>query len=69
MQQMPYPQCAVCGKPVDRVDRYDNPMSMHTEFKVWCHGDMQIAQISHLDVMEGWTPVAAVAFVHGRIAP
>lgn len=35
------PICAICNKPVERMESMYNPMSMAKMFSVYCHGEVE----------------------------
>jgi hypothetical protein len=39
------PLCAVCNKPVERIESMYDPMSMRKVFRVYCHGDFEEARL------------------------
>ncbi len=36
-----WPMCAVCGKPVDKVEAHDSFERYGKLFRVFCHGDIE----------------------------
>lgn len=46
------PTCAICRRPVDRVEHYKDPESRSLIFEAHCHGEIQRAKISHDELLE-----------------
>jgi hypothetical protein len=46
------PQCAVCKKPVERLQYETDPVTCATYIAVSCHGQTEKARISYLDWLE-----------------
>lgn len=40
------PTCAVCNKPVEKMESWYDPMSMKKVFRVQCHGQSEMATLS-----------------------
>lgn len=60
--KMPLVMCAVCLKPVDRVEVFDDVRSYDKVFRVYCHGDMEEARLGVRDLMHKPGIVSATAF-------
>ena len=39
------PMCAVCNKPVEKVESMYDPILCAKRFRVYCHGDMEEAML------------------------
>lgn len=53
--------CAVCQRPVDRVECYENAMNRSRTFRVYCHGATEEATLTDLDLAVA-SNIHAVAF-------
>jgi hypothetical protein len=40
------PMCAVCNKPVEKIESWYDPASIKKVFRVQCHGQSEIATLS-----------------------
>lgn len=49
---LPNITCSVCNKLVDDIELYYSPESMTRSFRVWCHGDTDICEITDMDLYE-----------------
>lgn len=45
------PMCAICNKPVERVDSMYDPILCAKRFRVYCHGDFEEAMLCD-DIIE-----------------
>lgn len=45
MDKLLFPECAVCNKPVEKVQTYRNEIKNCHEFVVWCHGEMETTEL------------------------
>lgn len=46
------PICAVCNKPVEKMESWHDPMSMRKVFRVQCHGQSEMAVLSDEVIMD-----------------
>jgi hypothetical protein len=59
--------CAVCGKPVDRMEMFDDPLAWRRVYTAYCHGETEETVISR-ELMEDAISISAgVAFSQKRI--
>jgi hypothetical protein len=49
---MGWPQCAVCRKPVDKVESMDDPLRRSRRFRVSCHGEAEEGELSDLQMLD-----------------
>ncbi len=57
----PKPECALCCRPVERIEVARNPAQMSTEVAVWCHGQIEVLKIADhlLESVDGAIPYRA----------
>lgn len=41
-----WPTCAVCNKPVERMEVWNDPMTFAKTYSAFCHGERQNVQIT-----------------------
>lgn len=46
------PTCAICNKPVERMESMYNPMSCAKMFAVYCHGDKEVVALPDVYIMD-----------------
>jgi hypothetical protein len=44
------PLCAICNKPVERVESMYDPVWAAKRFRVYCHGDMEEAMLDDVTI-------------------
>lgn len=54
--------CAVCNRPIERLERTDDPTTLSVKFRAYCHGEMEEVIIHHMDICEGISIQGGVAF-------
>ena len=45
--EMGWLNCAICNKPVDRIERMDDPMTCRLIYRAYCHGQVDEAALTH----------------------
>lgn len=59
----PFITCARCNKPVDRVDVMIHPATLTRHYAVFCHGEVDRADIPYSELVWGQAKIVeAVAF-------
>ena len=48
-----HPMCEICKRPVERLVRWTDPMSLHVYFKAYCHGDERTSMVSLEQIEDG----------------
>jgi len=56
------PVCAVCNKPVDKVESMYHPNYMGKLFRVYCHGKIEEQVLSDYDVYLTWRNSLQITF-------
>lgn len=51
-----WPWCATCDRPVERVARWQDPLSETYHFRYECHGGLEHAEVTAVEVEDGWVP-------------
>lgn len=49
---MGLPMCAVCCKPVEKIEWMDDPMRWLRRFRVSCHGQVEEGELTDLQVLD-----------------
>ena len=57
------PLCAVCNKPVERMDSQYDINTYQKRFRVYCHGKMEEALLSDMDIWNADSIRMGQAFV------
>jgi hypothetical protein len=57
-----WPTCAICRKPVDKIDLFYYPEFYGKVFRVSCHGETETAVLSDLDVVQADAIAFRLAF-------
>ena len=57
------PLCAVCNKPVERMDSQYEINTYQKRFRVYCHGQMEEALLSDMDIWNADSIRMGQAFV------
>ena len=63
------PLCAVCNKPVERMDSEYDINAYQKRFRVYCHGQMEEAFISDMDIWNADSIRMGQAFVDTLAQP
>ena len=69
---LPVITCAICGRPVERTEVWDDPADHSLTVKVWCHGQQDETRLGHdflarLNGGEREQLRTGVAFAHKRL--
>lgn len=57
------PMCAVCNKPVERMESMYAPEWYAKKFRVYCHGDMEEAMLNDEIIQDGYSVSFGQAFL------
>jgi hypothetical protein len=57
------PLCAVCNKPVERMESEYDINSYQKRFRVYCHGDVEEALLSDMDIWNADSVRMGQAFI------
>jgi hypothetical protein len=57
------PICAICNKPVDRVESMYAPEWYAKRFRVFCHGDFEEAMLSDVLIEDNYSVSFGQAFI------
>ena len=57
------PMCAVCNKPVERMESMYAPEWYAKKFRVYCHGDMEESMLSDVLIEDGYSVRFGQAFI------
>ena len=57
------PLCAVCNKPVERMESMYDINSYQKRFRVYCHGDVEEALLNDMDICNADSVRMGQAFV------
>jgi hypothetical protein len=57
------PLCAVCNKPVERMESMYAPEWYGKKFRVYCHGDMEESILSDVLIEDGYSVRFGQAFI------
>ena len=63
------PLCAVCNKPVERMDSEYDINAYQKRFRVYCHGQMEEALLSDMDIWNADSIRMGQAFVDTLAQP
>ena len=63
------PLCAVCNKPVERMDSEYDINTYQKRFRVYCHGQMEEALLSDMDIWNADSSRMGQAFVDTLAQP
>lgn len=47
-----WPECAVCGRPVERMESYEDPLRQRTHYVASCHGESERAWLNREQVLD-----------------
>ena len=57
------PMCAICNKPVERMESMYAPEWYAKKFRVYCHGDMEEAMLNDEIIEDGYSVRFGQAFI------
>ena len=57
------PLCAICNKPVERVESMYDPAWAAKRFRVYCHGDMEEAMLDDVTIEDSNSVRFGQAFI------
>lgn len=57
-----WPTCAVCNKPVEKMEVFDDPMRQVRVYRAVCHGETQSAEIARFTMEDSLAISFARAF-------
>ena len=57
------PMCAICNKPVERMESMYAPEWYAKKFRVYCHGDMEEAMLNNEIIEDGYSVRFGQAFI------
>lgn len=57
------PLCAICNKPVERMESMYAPEWYAKKFRVYCHGDMEESMLSDELIEDGYSVRFGTAFI------
>jgi hypothetical protein len=57
------PLCAVCNKPVERMESMYAPEWYAKKFRVYCHGDMEESMLGDVLIEDGYSVRFGQAFI------
>ncbi|CAB4131348.1 hypothetical protein UFOVP133_67 [uncultured Caudovirales phage] len=57
------PLCAICNKPVERMESMYAPEWYAKKFRVYCHGDMEESMLSDELIEDGYSVRFGQAFI------
>lgn len=63
----PWPQCAVCKRPVYRMTQHRDDAYMQVVFIAECHGEFEEVRLSDHDMQLDWAISIGYAFAAARI--
>ena len=63
------PMCAICNKPVERMESMYAPEWYAKKFRVYCHGDMEEAMLSNELIEDGYSVRFGQAFIDKLTQP
>ena len=63
------PLCAVCNKPVERMDSEYDINTYQKRFRVYCHGQVEEALLSDMDIWNADSIRMGQAFVDTLVQP
>ena len=63
------PLCAVCNKPVERMDSEYDINAYQKRFRVYCHGQVEEAFLSDMDIWNADSIRMGQAFVDTLVQP
>jgi hypothetical protein len=63
------PICAVCNKPVERMDSMYDMNTNQKRFRVYCHGQMEEALLNDMDIWDADSIRTGQAFVDKLTQP
>lgn len=61
-------QCAVCHKPVEKIEHMQHPMTRHDVYVVHCHGATEQTTLSMVDIIQATEIQGGVAFSTKQIS-
>jgi len=61
------PHCAVCNKPVDKMEWFDNFDSHHRTFRAFCHGQVEVVDLPNILLIDNLSIEYATAFNQKRL--
>lgn len=64
---MGWPQCAVCRKPVDKVEAMDDPLRRSRRFRLSCHGEVEEGELPDWQVLDAAQIEFGLAFERARL--
>ncbi len=62
-----WPTCAVCNKPVGRMERYETPNDLTVHYTAYCHGEREETVLTMHDLIEMTSLEGGLAFNQKRL--